>query len=268
MKPLTIKQRFNRLDRMIKQGKMIRQSWNDFTQGEERACLLAAISPEAGEKQTSEACPTSVLPAWFAYLTPSMDDNGTLDAWPAFIKRYAMVVRKASSVLDAAGWRRAEARVKALGVEEAMRHTTDQTVLKVCADVVALHHRVVNGGTVSGKEYAAAWSVAESARSAAESAAWSAAKSAARAAELAAKSAAESAAWSAAWSAARAAESAAWSAAKSAAWSAELAAKSAAKSAAESAVWSAAKSAAWDRLNEGILDALEAEINKAEGKGE
>lgn len=33
-----------------------------------------------------------------------MDDNGTEDAWPAFVRRYAQVVRAAAVSLDENGW--------------------------------------------------------------------------------------------------------------------------------------------------------------------
>src|ERR1041385_8675941 len=140
---LSIKARFARLSRLIREDKIIRQQWTDG----ERVCLLAGLSPEVAEKKDSAACPASVVPPWFAHLTPSMDDNGTAEAWPAFVRRYARVVRKAALELDAAGWRRAEYRVRGLAVEEAMKNTDDAGVLKVCSVVVDLCRREVAGSS-------------------------------------------------------------------------------------------------------------------------
>jgi hypothetical protein len=229
----TIQERFDRLDAMIAKGNVIRNAW---TQGQERACLLAALSPEAGEQGTSEACPAFLLPQWFAALTPAMDDNGTYVKWPAFVKRYAAVVRNAALTLDTEGWRRAEYRVKAVVVRESMEHTTDETVLAACSTVVSLCERAINNDLPTEPEWSAA---ASAAYSAAESASYSAAESAAYSAANAVYRAAESAAWNAAWSAADAARNAA------------------------DAARNAAYSATWDRFNTAILDVLEVEIKEA-----
>lgn len=157
---LTLKERFARLNQMIEKGDLLRSQWTD---GKERACLLAALSPEAGERQSATACPANVLPAWFAQLTPSMDDNGSLDEWPAFVKRYADVVRRAAESLDADGWRRTEYRVRALAVSEAMKHTTYEPTLAACSVVVNLCQKVAEGEEISEEERSAAWSAARSA---------------------------------------------------------------------------------------------------------
>lgn len=154
---MNIGSRFDRLDRMISEGRVIRGQWTD---GKERACLLVAISPEAGEKQSVSACPVSLIPEWLAHLTPSMDDNGSQEAWPAFIKRYASVVRRASKSLDSPTWRRVEYRVKILSVQKAMSHTTDAAVLAACKTVIDLCSNVINNSEPSSDEWSAARSAA------------------------------------------------------------------------------------------------------------
>jgi hypothetical protein len=43
---------------MIAEGRIVRQQWTD---GHERACLLAALSPEAGRAGDASACPAYVI---------------------------------------------------------------------------------------------------------------------------------------------------------------------------------------------------------------
>lgn len=194
----TKSERFDRLDTMIREGRVIRKAWSE---GQERACLLAALSPEAGQAQSALSCPADVIPPWLAYMTPSMDDNGTAEAWPAFVQRYATVVRRGAEALDTAGWRRAEYRVRALCVREAMAHTDNADVLAACQTVVSLCDRVVSGDEPTACEWEAATAAA---------AAWAAAT---------------------AWAAAAA---------------------------------RAAAAAAWDRISEGVLDAIEAEVQQSD----
>ena len=46
-------ERLDRLDIMIRENRVIRRAW---TEGHERACLLATLSPEAGKAQSASAC--------------------------------------------------------------------------------------------------------------------------------------------------------------------------------------------------------------------
>ena len=142
LKKLTKEERFDRLERMIAEGNVLREQWTD---GEERACLLAALSPEAGEAGSAAACPAKVLPPWFAHLTPSMDDYVSLKYWPKFIRHYASAVRCAAN-LNKASWLRIEYAFRADVVREAMRHTDDKKVIETCEAVVALCDGVANGG--------------------------------------------------------------------------------------------------------------------------
>lgn len=214
-----INKRFDKLDAMVREGRVLRGSW---TQGRERACLLAAISPEVANTSNPSKCPAFLLPQWFAHLTPSMDDNGSLEKWGGFVERYARVVRLAALSLDASGWERAEFRVKLLATKEAMRHAKDAQVLSFCEAVCALLERAIAGEDIPNSE-------------------WEEVRGAARWAADAAR-AAEAARWTA---------DAAWAAAR---WGAEAAGE---------APDAARRAAAWDRMNEGILDALQTEIDLA-----
>ena len=185
---MDLKQRFDRLDSMIAEGRLLRKQWTESgEEGKERACLLAALSPEVAKSHSSGSCPADIIPAWLAQLTPAMDDNGTLGEWSAFVRRYSQVIRSASEKLTEEQWNRVQYRVRIGIIQESMKHVreTDTEVLASCRTVVSLCEQAADGNNPNP----AAWSAAESA--------------------------AESAARSAAWSAAR---SAAWSAARSAAW--------------------------------------------------
>src|SRR5690348_10976978 len=106
---LTMAQRLARLSGMIVDGRLLRNRWRDTVTepGRERACLLAALVPENEVKNGDvvASCPAEVMPQWLAILTPSIDDNGTLAAWPVMTRRYAEAARR-WSVLDAPAWDR------------------------------------------------------------------------------------------------------------------------------------------------------------------
>ncbi len=236
-----------RLTQFINEGRLLRGKWRGTDdRGRETACLLAALAPECGRDESVASCPADVMPAWLAHLTPWMDDDGTDEAWPAMVRRYAAVAAR-WHVLDAVAWQRVEWRVHVAIVTEAMRHTDDARVLAACQGVIDVYVDAIATGVVDESRRAAAESAAASV---AWSVAWSAANSAA--------SAVARAAW-------RAAESAAYSAAKSAAVRAAYsAATSAAVRAAYSAATRAAKRATVDRLTAAILGAIEAACDEAE----
>ena len=187
---MNINERFNRLNTFITEGRLVRNEWGD---GQERACLLLALAPEVGTDGVMSRCPASVLPPWLAELTPSLDDHGSHEAWPAMVRRYASVVRRGAETLDDAGWRRVLGRTMLAVLAEAAPHDSSGS----CQRVSALWSRVLHGDEPGEEE----WQVAvKAARSAA-------ARSAARAARSAARAAARAAA--AAWAAEEAAEAAA-----------------------------------------------------------
>ena len=100
-----IEERFDLLDASIERNLVIRHAWR---QGENRACLLLTLAPEIESDRNSyvvDYCPSELLPLWLAGLTPEIDDRGTEEAWPAMIRRYARVVRRAALTLDSKQWR-------------------------------------------------------------------------------------------------------------------------------------------------------------------
>ena len=213
--------RVDRLDAMVRENRVIRGSW---TRGHDRACLLAALSPEAGYAESAAACPAEVMPPWLAYLTPWLDDAPSADAWPHIVRRYASLARR-WHVLDSTAWDRARIGALLAIVEEARTHAGgDPRVLSAVDGVIAWLRR--------GAPHHESTCVRD--------AAWAARAVAAAAAARA------SAAWAvdAADAAARAVDAA-----------------RAARAAVAGAV---AGAAAADRIAAGVLDAVEREIERSE----
>lgn len=122
-------ERLDRLDTMISEGRLIRGDW---TNGEDHACLLAALAPEAGEAKNVSACPAAVMPRWLAELTPWIDDSGSSAQWPAQVRRYANVARR-WHVLQKADWRRLDFEIRAFAVREARSHVPASAELALSA---------------------------------------------------------------------------------------------------------------------------------------
>lgn len=95
-----------RLQRFIDEERLIRNDWGD---GYERACLLSAMVPAVADSTDPGRCPASVMPQWLARVTPSMDDRGTAKAWPAMVRRYAAVAAR-WHVLTDTQWRTVQRR--------------------------------------------------------------------------------------------------------------------------------------------------------------
>jgi len=123
-------ERIERLNTMIREDRIARHVWSKVDKrGREVACLLAALSPEAGNARLADACPAEVMPAWFANLTPWIDDNGSAAEWPRVVRRYAACASRWSS-LDEAAWRRVEVATRRVAVVEAMKTTEDELTLR------------------------------------------------------------------------------------------------------------------------------------------
>jgi hypothetical protein len=139
------------------------------------------------------------MPQWLAYLTPWIDDAGTLEQWPVVLRRYAGLVSR-WSVLTLEDWHRLDYTCRRLAVEEAARHCNAEQFLKgtpVVRTVIALCSRAENGDYPPGEEWksaAAEWAswAAGGASWAPEGASW-ASWAAARAAWAAARAAGEAA---------------------------------------------------------------------------
>ena len=237
-----MQERVSRLNAMIAEDRIIRQRWTD---GHERACLLAALSPETGKAERASACPAHVMPPWLAHLTPWIDDEVSEDAWPGVIRRYAALARRWSA-LDDAAWERARVASLIAIVGEARLHCPADEVRALSA-IDGVLEWLRRGAPES-----------ERAAVSASDAAW------AEAAESAAESAAVSEATRAATKATRAAARAAWAGEAAAASAASVAAAAARAASSAAASARAAGAAASDRIAAAVLDAIEAEIERSE----
>jgi hypothetical protein len=248
---IPIPDRVERYETLRREGRLLRRAWTRTdADGRERACWLAALSPEAGAVERPAACPAEVMPPWLAELTPSLDDGVSAgDRWDEFAERLGRCAA-GWHVLDDSAWARAEVEVKleALAVaREAV--TVDEWGIIPAIDEVS---RLLRDGG-SPEEWAAARAAVEGAWAAAGAAAWAAARAVAKAAEAA--------------ETARAAARAAGDAARTDAWAARAAAGAAAWAAdaarAAACAAGAARAAAWDRIAAALFDAIEHEINAA-----
>jgi hypothetical protein len=84
-------ERLGNLDSAIAENRVIRKQWRTTIEGREYACLLAAMFPEVTD--SAGQCPAGDIPPWLAYLIPSIDDSGTLSAWPGMVREFARVMR-------------------------------------------------------------------------------------------------------------------------------------------------------------------------------
>jgi hypothetical protein len=246
-------ERIERLQLYVREGRIIRNAWTgEDAQGRETACLLAALSPEAGEEERASACPAHVMPEWLARLTPMLDDKTPEAYWPEFVRCYAYAAAR-WHVLDDAAWRRVLARVMLASLDVARPHDRSGVVARV-AD---LCRRVLDGNEPAVCE----WTAAEEA---ARAAAWALAEEAARATR------AEGAAWAlveAGEAAARAARAAARAAAGAGAWALPEAAGDAGAWAGEAAAWATEAAevvTAWDTIARATLAAINTECDAQE----
>ena len=123
---LTYEDRLARLDSMIAGGLLSRKGWGGMRDGRETACLLGALSPEAGASHAAGACPADVMPEWLAGLTPWINDFGSVRAWPAMTGRYAALAHR-WPVLTPEDWERS----RALCVGIVRLATTGKTIKQV-----------------------------------------------------------------------------------------------------------------------------------------
>ena len=137
--------RLERFDAMVDEGRIIRRRWTGTDgQGRELACLLAALSPEVGEAQDASECPGDIMPEWLAFITPSIDDGVSGGYWPEMVERYRKCAHRWHA-LDDAAWRRAECRVLAACLQEAMPYAGNEGVFGYCQSVLALCLREADG---------------------------------------------------------------------------------------------------------------------------
>jgi hypothetical protein len=269
-----------RIKQFADEGRIIRGQWHRTdSDGRELACLLGAVGADVN---SPSKCPAEVMPAWLAYLTPSIDDNISASAWPAIIRRYAdCAVRW--HVLTPDDWRRCEMKVK----REALLIAQPFDNGGSCATVLDLIDMALAGDEPSESDWrdadadaadaadaayaAAAAYAADADADAADAAAADAAAYAAAAAAADADADADAAAYAAYVAAAAAAAAAAYADADSdadadayAAYAADADAAYAARTdgAAVNRAY-VARAAAWDRIADACLSAIEHELEQA-----
>lgn len=240
-----IRSRFDALRERIAAQTITRGKWEDRdSQGRDRVCLLLALAEEVRVDDVfhePSRCPAWLLPPWLAELTPWIDDESSMAAWPAMLLRFADVVGRAAIALDAAAWRRCDFATRRAAVLVAYDAAASSRAMAACDRSVALCDRVLGGDEPTADEW-------DEARATARAAAW-----AARAAR-------------AAW-AAHAAHAAAWAASQETEQPAAGAAEDAVSAVAEKAKpekAAAEKAAAADRIIAACLDAIERETIAAE----
>ncbi len=155
-------ERIENLNRHIDAGTLVRNEWGD---GHERACLLAALSPESSQGQSPSVCPASVMPQWLAHLTPWMDDAGSKEAWPAMVRRYADLASRWRTLSDDQ-WSRLDFAARKIALESCLEHNK-----AACEPVLRLLDQSIAGDHVPAKDWDAA---EEAARAAAYAAAYAA----------------------------------------------------------------------------------------------
>ncbi len=91
-----------RITDRLEAGTLARGEWGN---GEEWACLLAAIHPPCAKAASARPCPASLMPKWMADLTIEINDAPSHDAHHDIIRRFAALAGR-WWVLDKAAWDR------------------------------------------------------------------------------------------------------------------------------------------------------------------
>lgn len=110
------RKRFDALARRRERREIVRQDWASIRDGRELGCLLLTLAPEVRLRLhqvddlvhasiSMPECPSWLMPAWMAHLTPQIDDCGSDEKWPEHIALYVGLGRR-WLVLDASAWRR------------------------------------------------------------------------------------------------------------------------------------------------------------------
>lgn len=155
----------NNLDLLIAENRLIRNNWSKVENGRQLLCLWTGLANDPNSRP--EMHPVGLCQPWLAYLIPWMNDKGTLDAWPAMVRRVAKLSHKFANLSDVVEWQ-----VRAACVEKAMQYTTSLDALATCDTILIVLRKRIEVGTYQGfdEELKAACSKAD-AKSAAAAAA-------------------------------------------------------------------------------------------------
>ena len=131
-------ERLHNLNTLIAEYRLLRGKWTDKDEhGRQRACLLAALSPEVAASKSASKCPSDVMPTWLAVLTPAIDDNGSLSEWSSVVARYANLASR-WKILSEDNWKRAEMRIRIKIVQAVKAAVTDRHVIEFCREYLTL----------------------------------------------------------------------------------------------------------------------------------
>lgn len=229
------------LDSYIAGGRHVRAVRHTAASG----CLLTTLSPEVDEAERVSACPAEVMPAWLAYFTAWFEYAGLKAARPEMVRRYAGLAHR-WHILDAGAWHRLDLMTRKIALNEARRHVPAMCPAVMAIDRTrALLDRKIAGDSSAANEWEHAWACASYTT-------WAAAEKVA-----------EAAVWKEAWAVSTAARAAS-TAASARVVMATGAAGAAEASAATRVAAKVAAAEAADRITRAVLDAIEAEIIRAE----
>ncbi len=110
--PMTLENRFDRLDKFIAEGRIARGTWGSDHGPQETACPIRALVPElrrfpvTGESwgYALNTVPSEIMPVWVAGLTVTTNDNVSEENWSEWINRYSQTMRRAAPALSAEDW--------------------------------------------------------------------------------------------------------------------------------------------------------------------
>jgi hypothetical protein len=83
-----------RIELFANEGRLVQSSWHIEQDGRQLACLLGSIDPSI---DSPEACPSSVMPSWLAYLLPTLFDGVSADRSVDYGIRFAKALRSGNT---------------------------------------------------------------------------------------------------------------------------------------------------------------------------
>jgi hypothetical protein len=139
---------------LFREELLLRRAWEGRdSRGRRMLCILAAMSDEVADKHNTASCPASLMPPWLADLTPWLDDAGTPDAWPAFVRRFADIVPRALSVLSGEDWHLLNANARLVAVESVLRYAKSASIARSLTLIAFLLQEMARGRRINQSEW-------------------------------------------------------------------------------------------------------------------
>lgn len=157
---------------VLAEGRLIRGAYAQTAEdGRQLLCALTALydNPDARPGQ----CDAHLCPKWLQHLLPWLDDSGTEERWPEFMRRLAAIAPRFAG-MDEATSRKLDLTCRRIALIEAL----PRDAAGVVQPVIDLIDRELHGDAPTTQEWA-------SAREAVASAEWAAAARASASAEAA-----------------------------------------------------------------------------------